>query len=98
MKRQRWGGEEDGNMIRAIIELELVHPYKHSLGTLVEFCSVWDSTPIYGGTKKRRAMISMPSFHFKTIFGQNPRVGTYNVPKGTGKFIESLKVKNVLVR
>lgn len=85
-------------MIRAIIELSLVPPYERSMGTLIEFCGLWDSTPLYGGTKRRKAVISMPSHHFKSIFGRNPSVGQYAVPTGTEKFIESLKVKKIFVR
>ena len=85
-------------MIKVIIELNLVYPYKLSMPVLAEFCSLWDSTILYGGTKRLKALISMPSVHFKKIFGHNPRVGGYNVPSGTGHFIESLKVKKVLVK
>lgn len=84
-------------MIRVIIELELVFPYKSSMGTLIEFCSLWDSRIFSGGTQKAKAIIAMPAYHFKVIFGQNPKVGNYDVPSGTEYFIESLKVKKVLV-
>jgi hypothetical protein len=85
-------------MIRVIIELELVFPYKISMGVLAEFCSLWDSVILSGGTKKIKAVISMPGIHFKKIFGQNPREISYEVPSGMGHFIESLKVKTVMVK
>ena len=85
-------------MIRAIIELDLVYPYKISLSTLVEFCRLWDSIVLYGGSHRLKAIISMPSRHFRTIFGVNPQVKKYSVPSGVEKFIEALKVKVILVK
>ena len=84
-------------MIKVTIELELVHPYKISMDTLVEFCSLWDSRIFSGGTQKRKAIISMPAHHFKVIFGTNPREKKYDVPSGTEKFIDALKVKEIIV-
>lgn len=83
-------------MIRVLIELKLVYPYKVSMDTLTEFCSLWDCTILKGGTHRLRASISMPSDHFKKIFGKNPQTGTYEVPTGTGHFITSWKVKKVI--
>lgn len=85
-------------MIKAIIELELVFPYKISMGILVEFCYLWDSHLISGGTKKLEARISMPSHHFKKIFGRNPAKREYPVPKGMEKFISKFTVKKVLTK
>ena len=92
------GGGKRDCMIRAVIEVALVYPYSRSMGTLAEFCSLWDSRIFSGGTRRRMAVIAIPSHHFKTIFGTNPSVGKYNVPSGMEKFIESLKVKKVLVK
>ena len=85
-------------MIKVIIELELVFPYKLSMGTLVEFCCLWDSTLLHGGTKKLRAIISMPGVHFKQIFGVNPREKEYSIPHGMEKFISKIKVKDILIK
>lgn len=85
-------------MIKVIIKLGLVFPYKKSMGILVEFCSLWNTTLLAGGTKKRRAIISMPAIHFKKIFGQNPRKREYPVPTGMGHFIEDLRVKKILIK
>ncbi len=85
-------------MIKVIIELELVFSYRLSLGTLVEFCNLWDSTLLYGGTKKLKAIISMPGIHFKKIFGTNPREKEYPVPSGMEKFISKLVVKDILIK
>ena len=85
-------------MIKVIITLELVFPYKISMATLVEFCYLWDSTILYGGTKRLKAIISMPGIHFKKIFGQNPREKSYPVPSGMGYFIDNLRVKNIFIK
>ena len=85
-------------MIKVIIELELVFPYKVSMATLADFCHIWGSTVWDGGTNKLKAVISIPGRHFKTIFGQNPREQAYPVPSGTGHFISALKVKEIVVK
>lgn len=79
------------------MELELVHPYKISMDVLAEFCSLWESRILSGGTQKRIASIEMPAHHFKTIFGTNPREKEYGVPSGTEHFINALKVKEVII-
>ena len=85
-------------MIKVILKLQLVFPYKISIGTLVEFCSLWDCSLIKGGTKKINAIISMSAIHFKKIFGENPQKKIYPVPKGMEYFIESVRVKKILVK
>ena len=85
-------------MIRVIIEVELVFPYKISMGVLVEFCSLWNCTLLGGGTNRLKAMFSMPGNFFKRIFGVNPREKEYAVPKGMEYFISELKVKDILIK
>lgn len=84
-------------MIRVILEIELVYPYKNSMATLAEFCFLWNCNIISGGTRRLKAIISMPSNHFKRIFGSNPVVKEYKIPSGTEKFISALKVKKIVV-
>jgi hypothetical protein len=84
-------------MIRVVMELELVHPYKISMDVLVEFCSLWESRIFSGGSQRRIATIEIPGNHFKHIFGTNPREKKYNVPSGMGHFISALKVKDIIV-
>lgn len=85
-------------MIRVVIELALVFPYKLSMDTLIEFCSLWDSRIFSGGSCKRIAVIAMPSHHFKKIFGTNPREKEYPVPTGAEHFIETLQVKDIIIK
>ena len=73
-------------MIKALIELELVYPYKKSMAVLADFCTVWECGLLGGGTNRPKAKIAMPSKHFKRIFGTNPIVRAYDVPSGTEKF------------
>jgi hypothetical protein len=84
-------------MIRVVMELELVHPYKLSMDVLLEFCSLWGSRIFYGGTLRRKAIIEMPAHYFKSIFGTNPREKEYPVPTGMEHFIYALKVKEVII-
>lgn len=83
-------------MIKAMLELELVYPYNRSMGTLADFCGLWDCTILKGGTNSVKVSVSMPSFHFKKIFGVNPRVGEYNIPSGMEKFIAGVKVEKII--
>lgn len=83
-------------MDKVIIDLELVFPYKLSMGILVEFCFLWDCHMIKGGTQKLQATISMPSDYFKQIFGRSPTIREYSVPKGMEKFISKMTVKEIL--
>ncbi len=84
-------------MIKVVMELELVHPYKLSMDVLVKFCSLWESRIFSGGTSRRKAIISMPAKHFKVIFGTNPREKKYAVPAGAESFISALKVKDIII-
>lgn len=83
---------------KAIIELELVFPYRKSIGILIEFCNLWDCHLISGGTKKLKATMSMPSHQFKKIFSRNPLVRDYTVPSGMEKFISKFTVKKVTTK
>ena len=56
---------------------------------------MWDCQIITGGTKKLKATISMPSHHFKKIFGSNPKVKEYSVPSGMEKFVSKMTVKEI---
>ena len=84
-------------MIRAILELELVYPYKRSITTLLSFNKLWGCNLLYGGTDKSRAIISMPQKKFKKMFKKNPCPGEYPVPSNAEKFISAVYVKNVEV-
>jgi len=84
-------------MIRVVMEMELVYPYKRSMPILVEFCYLWDCTIMKGSTKRIKAIISMPSHHFKKIFGTNPKEKEYPIPRGMERFIDKIKVKKILV-
>ena len=85
-------------MIKVIMELELVFPYRLSMGVLVEFCYLWDTLLVKGGTKKLKSIISMPGHHFKKIFGTNPREREFSIPSGMEKFISKITVKKILIK
>jgi len=85
-------------MIKAIVELELVYPYRKSIGILIEFCNLWDCHMIAGGTKKLKATISMPAHQFKKIFRRNPSVREYEIPKGMETFVSKFTVKQIVTK
>ena len=82
-------------MIRAIIEVKLIYPYKQSLTALLEFNNLWQCNILRGGTKKEKAVMSMPTMKFKKIFGVNPQKGEYEVPRNMKHFISSVRVKKI---
>jgi hypothetical protein len=85
-------------VIKALIELELVYPYKKSMATLADFCTLWECGLLGGGTNRAIAKISMPSKHFKKIFGMNPSIKDYDIPRGAEKFTTGKwKVKKILM-
>lgn len=85
-------------MIKVILEMELVYPYRDSLSVLLDFCALWNSSVLLGGTYMAKAQISIPSHHFKKIFHTNPSKGQYPVPSGMEGFVESVKVLKILVK
>ena len=85
-------------MIKAVIELELTPPYKKSIMKLSEFCHLRSCGLLEGGTYRAKATISMSSGSFKKIFGTNPSIGEYNVPKGTEHFTRKWIVKEVNIK
>jgi len=84
-------------MIKVIIELGLVYPYKASLLTLLEFNKLWHCRIIDGGTYKKNATIAMPVIKFKKIFKENPQAKKYKIPSNSEHFIASVEVKSLLV-
>ena len=84
-------------VIRVIIELILSYPYRKSLDILVEFDRIWDCTLLFGSCVKEKAIISMSVRNFKKIFGSNPQVGEYKVPKNTEHFTKLWKVQELRV-
>ena len=85
-------------MIKVLIELELTFPYKKSIMVLSEFCHLWNCGLLEGGTNRANALISISSGNFKRIFGENPRVEEYKIPKGTEHFIKKWKVREIIIK
>ena len=85
-------------MIRAIVAVKLKYPFNQSMGTLLEFCSLWGSSVLLGSTNKPLAAFSMPQKYFKRIVGENPRIQKYSVPSGMERFISSFQVIEILVK
>ena len=83
-------------MIRVILNIRIIYPYRDSFTTLLDFCNLWNCNIIQGGSRNKKAKINMPAIKFKKIFGTNPKIGEYDVPAGAGHFIESIKVEKII--
>ena len=80
------------------MEIYLIYPYKKSLSTLIDFKNLWRCQLIKSSTRKEKALISMPSYSFKKIFGTNPKEDLkYAAPVNSEHFIRYIKVKKVKV-
>jgi hypothetical protein len=75
------------------MEVELVFPYQLSMNILIEFCNLWDCNILKGGTRKIKAIISMPYSNFKKIFKEEPQKKEYKIPSGMEKFINNITVR-----
>ena len=79
-------------MVKVIIELELINPYKNSLSILLNFVSIWDGSLLQGGAHDKICIISLFDKQFKSIFGIKPKRGRYKIPKNMTGFATSIKV------
>jgi hypothetical protein len=79
-------------VIKIILKIDLVYPYKTSLGTLIDFCNLWEGCLLSGGTNDNKSTISMSSKKFKKLFKVNPRIGRYDIPTGADYFMEKIEV------
>ena len=80
------------------MEIYLVFPYKTSLSVLVDFVRLWRCQLLKSRTRKEKALISMPSYSFKKIFGTNPKENLkYAAPTNSEHFIKYIKVKKIKV-
>ena len=83
-------------MIKIILDMELVYPYSDSLTVLIDFCAIWDSALLFGGTYLAKAQISMPLTYFKKIFHENPQLKEYSIPSGMEKFVSKIRVSKII--
>ena len=84
--------------ILAIVEFSLVYPYQKSAPILIEFANIWRFGIIDVGTFKDKGTLSIPRDKFKQIFHSNPQKGGYEVPSGAESFVESVLVKDVIIK
>ena len=84
--------------MKVLVEMGLVSPFRVSFETLLNFSVIWRCSILQGGPRKKNAVISMPVINFKKIFGENPRISKYKVPRGAESFITSIKVKGIIVK
>lgn len=85
-------------MIKILIELELNYPFSQSLSTLINFCIIYESVILRGGTNNPKSRIIMPLNYFKRIFNSNPCIKEYNLPSGMEKFAKKIKVLEIIAK
>lgn len=85
----------DGRELHAVLEIELVYPYKFSCETVIRFVNEWNGRIVSLSTYKSSAIIALRWQSFKTIWGKNPRAGIWPVPEGAEDFMTEVKVLTV---
>jgi hypothetical protein len=79
----------------AILEVELVYPFKQSVEVFVAFCNVWEFKMLGCSTRKRIASLAAPWGKFKKIWHCNPVTGSHKVPEGAEGFLAAVRVLRV---
>ena len=85
-------------MIKAVVQLTMVYPYTQSLFHLFDFMSLWNCNLLSYKPYSSKTMIAIPSDKFKILFGENPRVGKYQIPVGAEYFMEEVEVKEIKIK
>jgi len=83
-------------MIHIVLKVILKPPFKKSFNTLLDFCNIWSSSIIHGGTKNIEAQISVPEHKFEKLFKESPKISKFQVPKGAEFFIDKIEVINII--
>jgi len=84
-------------MIHIVLKVILKPPFKKSFNTLLDFCNIWSSSIIHGGTKNIEAQISVPEHKFEKLFKERPKVSEFKIPKGAEFFMQKVEVINIIV-
>ena len=79
----------------AIIEVDLLYPFKTSLEILNAFINEWGCKHVSAGTNREVATFAMDDYKFAMIWAEPPRVGRWRVPEGTEHFLTAIRVIDV---
>jgi len=83
------------DIIEAIVEFSLVHPYNRSQEVLLDMVNKWGMRLISMGTFTEIAVVGIQKEKFKTMFKYNPYVGEHEVPGNAKSFISSIRVTKI---
>ena len=81
--------------LHAVLEIDLVYPYKTSCDVLLRFVTEWNARILSLGTQKPVAVIAIRWQGYKLIWGRNPKRGIVEVPAGAEDFMQSVTVIDV---
>tara|TARA_Y100000310_G_C20687913_1_gene820275 strand:- start:1390 stop:1656 length:267 start_codon:yes stop_codon:yes gene_type:complete len=79
----------------AFLKIQLKFPYHISSQTCTEFAHLWDCQIIRLSSVKGNVVLAMRVEKFKVIFGVEPSITEYQVPRNTESFLESLEVTEI---
>jgi len=82
--------------IRAITEIYLSPPFTDSLNTIMGMINLWGMKLLRCKSNSNKVRVSIPSKVFKRLFGENPRVKDYDLPKNTNVFMKKIIVVEVI--
>lgn len=84
--------------IRILLRIELNHPHKMNLGSLLDLCAWWGFHLIRIDTSKPTQYIEVSWKDFKKIWQHNPQKGYIEVPAGTEDYIASVEVAELRIK
>ncbi|MFW6173058.1 MAG: hypothetical protein ACOC5T_04875 [Elusimicrobiota bacterium] len=79
----------------AIVEMGLKYPYQQSVFFLFKLINLWNFRLRSFKTNSSKAIVEIPKRKFETIFADKMKRGTWDVPRGTGHFLVSIKVLEI---
>tara|TARA_Y100000310_G_C20559464_1_gene752304 strand:+ start:744 stop:1022 length:279 start_codon:yes stop_codon:yes gene_type:complete len=81
--------------INVILDIELTFPFTEPARILSEFANLWGCKILNLSSIKGLATMLMPWAKFKIIFGENPKIGKYQIPANTEHFISAIEVSDI---
>ena len=75
-----------------IVDVQLQYPYNLSLDGLHELCNTWNLHILLAGTRRRIAVIGIPSDILQRLFGKPSTKGEINVPEQLRAFIVKMTI------
>lgn len=87
------GQQNESIVVEATVQLK--YPFSNSLTTLFGLSNVQNFKILSSSSTSPLVKVEFPWEVFKKLFNTNPKVGSYNAPKGSESFIDNVKVTSV---